>query len=108
MDSIAFATQAISQIKRDVDVFGHVGDKAFGLILPGVGTKQSHALVDRIVADLPKLAPKLGGYWPILHFGIAGVPDDARDLSTLFRASQIAMIEAASKNYTRIRFADMH
>jgi len=107
MNSLSLATQAISQIKRDVDVFGHVGDKAFGLILPGVGTNQSHALVDRIVADLPKLASKLGGHWPILHFGIAGVPDDARDLASLFHAAQSAMIHAASKNYTRIRSADL-
>lgn len=107
ISSLALATQAISQIKRDVDVFGHVGEKSFGLILPGVGTNQSHALVDRIVADLPKLAPKLGGCWPILHFGIAGVPDDARDLPSLFHAAQNAMIHAAFKNYTRIRCADM-
>ncbi len=107
MNSLSLATQAISQIKRDVDVFGHVGDKAFGLILPGVGTNQSHALVDRIVADLPKLASKLRGYWPILHFGIAGVPDDARDLASLFHAAQNAMIHAANKNYTRIRSADL-
>lgn len=107
MNALSLATQAISQIKRDVDVFGHVGDRAFGLILPGVGTNQSHALVDRIVADLPKLASKLGGYWPILHFGIAGVPDDARDLASLFHAAQNAMIHAAHKNYTRIRSADL-
>ena len=108
MSSLALATQAIAQIKRDVDVFGHVGDKSFGLILPGVGTNQSHALVDRIVADLPKLAPRLGGFWPILHFGIAGVPDDARDVPSLFQAAQTAMLHAANKNYTRIRSADMH
>jgi hypothetical protein len=107
MASLALATQAIMQIKRDVDIFGHVGDKAFGLVLPGVGTNQSHALVDRIVADLPKLAPKLGGYWPILHFGIAGVPQDARDLPSLMKAAQEAMLHAANKNYTRIRSADM-
>lgn len=107
MASLAIATQSISQIKRDVDMFGHVGDKAFGLILPGVGTNQSMALVDRIVAELPKLAPKLGGKWPILHFGIAGVPQDARDLPTLVQVAQQAMIQAAEKNYTRIRCSEM-
>lgn len=107
MASLAIATQTISQIKRDVDMFGHVGDKAFGLILPGVGTNQSMALVDRIVAELPKLAPKLGGKWPILHFGIAGVPQDARDLPSLMQAAQQAMIQAAEKNYTRIRCSEM-
>lgn len=107
MSSIGLATQAIAKIKRDVDIFGHVGDRSFGLILPGVGTNQSQALVDRIMTDLPKLAPKLGGYWPILHFGIAGVPHDARDLPSLMNAAQAAMIEAANKNYTRIRSADM-
>lgn len=107
MTSIGLATQAIAKIKRDVDIFGHVGDRAFGLILPGVGTNQSQALVDRIMADLPKLAAKLGGYWPILHFGIAGVPHDARDLPSLMNAAQTAMIEAANKNYTRIRSADL-
>jgi len=107
MQSLALATQAVSTIKRDVDIFGHVGDKSFGLILPGVGANQSCALVERICADLPKLAPKLGGYWPILHFGIAGVPQDARDLPSLMKSAQEAMIEAASKNYTRIRCSDM-
>jgi len=107
MASLAIAMQTIGTIKRDVDMFGHVGDKAFGLILPGVGTNQSMALVDRIVAELPKLAPQLGGKWPILHFGIAGVPQDARDLPSLMKAAQLAMMEAADKNYTRIRSSEM-
>jgi hypothetical protein len=107
MPSLALACQTISQIKRDVDMFGHVGDKAFGLILPGVSTNQSMALVDRIVAELPKLAPKLGGKWPILHFGIAGVPQDARDLPSLMKAAQEAMIAASDKSYTRIRCSEM-
>lgn len=107
MASLAIATQTICQIKRDVDMFGHVGDKTFGLILPGVGTNQSMALVDRIVAELPKLAPQLGGKWPICHFGIAGVPQDARDLPSLMQAAQQAMLQAAEKNYTRIRCSEM-
>ncbi|MBX9667344.1 MAG: DUF4388 domain-containing protein [Candidatus Obscuribacterales bacterium] len=107
MKSVMLATTAISQIKRDVDLFGHFGDKCFGLILPGVNTTQSVALVDRIVADLPKLAPKLGGCWPILHFGVAGVPGDARDVVSLMNAAQKAMVEAADRSYTRILYSEM-
>lgn len=107
MSALASATQAVNQVKREVDILGHVGDKSFGLILPGVNSSQSLALVDRIVAELPKLAPKLGGYWPILHFGIAGVPADARDLQSLVRGTQEAMIEAARRNYSRIRVSEM-
>ncbi len=107
MKSVMLATTAISQIKRDVDLFGHFGDKCFGLILPGVSTSQSVALVDRIVADLPKLAPKLGGCWPILHFGVAGVPGDARDVVSLMNAAQKAMKEAADRSYTRILYSEM-
>lgn len=107
IEQLSIVTQTVCQIKRDVDMFGHIGDRGFGLILPGVGTNQSMALVDRIVAELPKLAPKLGGKWPICHFGIAGVPQDARDLPALMDAAQQAMLQAADKNYTRIRFSEL-
>jgi hypothetical protein len=96
-------TSALNKIKREVDMLGHFGTCAFGLLLPTVDGYQAASLVDRINAELPASAPQLGRYKPSLHFGIASVPYDATDLIGLVQTSQRAMFDAASLNLLKVQ-----
>ncbi|MBX9950648.1 MAG: DUF4388 domain-containing protein [Candidatus Obscuribacterales bacterium] len=94
----ALLTEAVRNIKRDVDMFGHFGDRAFGLLLPGVESHQACVLAGRINRDLVKMKPDLARYEPCLHFGIASAPQDATDMDSLAKAAQVAMFIAALHN----------
>lgn len=107
-DSMASLMGALNQMRRDVDMFGHFGERGFGFILPMVDGAQACGLVDRIAHSLPASVPHLAQYAPVLHFGIASVPGDAKDVPTLVAASQQAMMEAAKRNVTRLRFAEIN
>jgi hypothetical protein len=95
-------TEAVTNIKRDVDMFGHFGDRAFGLLLPGIESHQACVLADRINRDLVKLKPDLAQYEPCLHFGIASAPQDATDMEGLAKAAQLAMFIAALHNELKV------
>lgn len=107
IESVALITQALNKMRREVDILGHFGERSFAFILPGVESSQGCGLVDRIAATLPQCIPELAHYAPILHFGIASVPQDAQDLTGLVAGGQRAMLEAAKRNVTRIRFIEI-
>ncbi len=94
-------TGAVSRIKRDVDMFGHFGKQAFGLLLPNVDSNQACLLVDRINSDLLHLTPDLRQYNVSLHFGLASVPQDTSEVNGLVKAAQVAMFHATSNNLLR-------
>lgn len=100
-------TTAVNDTKREVDVFGHFGDRMFALILPQVAASQAGALVDRIIKDLPERAPELAEFQPAFHFGIASVPQDRQDIAGLVSAAQQAMFEAVRRNLARVEFSQM-
>lgn len=106
-ESVAAITRALDNTCREVDVFGHFGERGFAFILPNVDSNQACGLVDRIATSLPQQIPQLAEYAPILHFGIASVPTDAKDLQTLISSAQQAMFEAAKRNVTRVRFVEL-
>lgn len=106
-EACAVLTRAISQIKRDVDMFGHFGDRSFGLLLPMVETQQACNLVVRIDSELAKMQEAAGTLKPVLHFGLASVPQDATDLHGLVKAAQLAMIEAANRKVLKIEATEL-
>ncbi|MGD9685015.1 MAG: DUF4388 domain-containing protein [Candidatus Obscuribacterales bacterium] len=101
-EEIRMVTGAINRIKREVDIIGHLGERGFGLILPGVNSAQAANLIDRIMSELPQQAQGLAAYQPALHFGLATVPFDSKELADLLAAAQGAMIVACQKNVTRL------
>ncbi len=107
IESVALITKALNKMRREVDILGHFGERSFAFILPGVESSQGCGLVDRIAATLPQCIPELAHYAPILHFGIASVPQDAQDLMGLVAGGQRAMLEAARRNVTRVRFIEI-
>jgi hypothetical protein len=107
IESVALITRALNQMRREVDILGHFGERSFAFILPGVESTQGCGLVDRIATTLPQCIPELANYAPILHFGIASVPQDAQDLTGLVAGGQRAMLEAAKRNVTRVRHIEI-
>jgi hypothetical protein len=107
VESVALITKALNKMRREVDILGHFGERSFAFILPGVESSQGCGLVDRIAATLPQCIPELAHYAPILHFGIASVPQDAQDLIGLVAGGQRAMLEAARRNVTRVRYIEI-
>ncbi len=107
MDMVSLFTRTINQLRRDVDLFGHFGDRGFAFVLPNVESAQASSLAERIVETLPEDLPQFSEYSPALHFGIASVPKDATDLAKVVAAAQEAMFEAASRKITYLRFSDL-
>lgn len=104
---VALTTSAIGKIKHDVDIFGHFGEKGYGLILPNSNSGLAATLVDKITTNLSKFAPELAQTRPTFYFGIASVPNDAKNIETLVANTQKAMQEAVKKNVTRVLFTDI-
>ena len=107
ISAVAMLTGAVEKIKREVDMFGLFGTSTFAIVLPYANSSQSCQFVDRLVADLPQLAPGLAEFRPVLYCGIANVPQDARELRALVQSSQLAMLEAVKSNVVRMRFCEM-
>lgn len=96
-----FVTRTVSQIKRDVDVFGHFGSRAYGLLLPNIESNQACLLVDRINKDLFEANPALKESGVALHFGLASVPGDTSEINGLVKAAQVSMFHATSNKLLR-------
>ncbi|MBI2810574.1 MAG: DUF4388 domain-containing protein [Candidatus Melainabacteria bacterium] len=94
-------TATVSRIKRDVDVFGHFGPRAFALLLPNVESNQACLLVDRINSELLEITPDLKQHNISLHFGLASVPGDTSEINGLVKAAQVAMFHATSNQLLR-------
>lgn len=94
-------TATVSRIKRDVDVFGHFGPRAYALILPNVESNQACLLVDRINSELSEISTDLKDHNVTLHFGLASVPGDTSEINGLVKAAQVAMFHATSNQLLR-------
>jgi len=94
-------TTTVSRIKRDVDVFGHFGTRAYALLLPNIESNQACLLVDRISKDLLEVNPTLKESGVALHFGLASVPGDTSEINGLVKAAQVSMFHATSNRLLR-------
>ena len=86
--------QKIDDVRRDVDIFGQLGDKVYGFILPNIESADARNLAKRIQGGLAEIVPDVTVWKPRLLFGIASVPQDARDLASLIKGAQLALTEA--------------
>lgn len=94
-------TAAVGRIKRDVDIFGHFGTRAYALLLPNVESDQACLLVDRINRELVDMSAELKEYEVSLHFGLASVPGDTSEINGLVKAAQVAMFHATTNKLLR-------
>lgn len=85
----------IDELRREVDILGHFGDRTFALLLPSVRAEACHGFIQRIGNNL---AADLAQHKLMMHFGIACAPVDATELSNLILAAQMAMKSAFDRN----------
>ncbi len=102
IDEVCQIIRAVEKVKREVDLFGHFGDRSYALLLPRVDSARTTILVDRIHAKLPEMVPGLGDKKPFLHFGLASAPVDAASLALLVKTAHANMNEAAEKGLHRL------
>lgn len=106
MKAVNMTIGAIGRIKSEVDIFGHFGDKGYALIMPSSDSHQASLLVDKITTNLTKFSPELSQYRPVLHFGIASVPKDAKNIQGLMNCAQVSMVEASKRGITRLTYGE--
>ena len=78
-------------VRREVDMFGHFGERTYALLLTNVLPEQASVLADRIGAQITKDLPAFAASGMSMHFGIAGAPTDAVEVVTLAMGAQQAM-----------------
>ena len=101
---VAMVVNAVNRLKNETDILGHLGEMAYMLIVPDSNTAQAAQLIDNICTRFSSAAPELGSRKPMLHFGVASIPGDTRDLKTLVAVSQQAMFKAVSAHINRVKF----
>lgn len=106
-DEVIKIAKTIEGVTREVDNFGHFGEKGFGIILPSVRCEQATSLCSRIINELPSKHPELSSYNPTIHFGLASVPYDEKDLPTLVSTAQKAMLSAVEQNIAFVQAQDL-
>lgn len=97
----------VDNLRREVDVFGHFGDRTFALLLPNVDPEQAAGLADRLNRELAGLLSPESGAPLALHFGIAGAPLDATELSALSMAAQMAMKASVDAGCLRTLYSQL-
>ncbi len=102
IEDVCQIIRAVEKVKREVDLFGHFGDRSFALLLPRVDSARTCVLVDRIHERLPEMVPTLAEAKPTIHFGLASAPADAATLSLLVKTAHANMQEAAGKGLHRL------
>ena len=103
IEDVCQIIRAVEKVKRDVDLFGHFGDRSFALLLPRVDSARTCILVDRINERLPQMVPALAANGPKLYFGLATAPTDAASLAPLVKVAHEKMQAAAGQGLHRLQ-----
>jgi hypothetical protein len=107
MDKLLKIIHQIDNLRREVDVFGHFGDRAYALLLPNVSPEQASVLVERINTELDSVLNAPGQPRLTMHFGLAAAPADATEVSALSLGAQQAMKAAADASILKTIFSQM-
>lgn len=107
VEAVRQSINAIKKIKSKLELFGHFGERGYALIMPDSNSNQAVQLVDKITTNITKFAPDLKQIRPVFFFGIASVPNDAQNVSSLMNSAQVAMLEASKRGVTRIQFSEL-
>jgi GGDEF domain-containing protein len=102
------AIRRIMEAKRKLDVVGYFDDNNCAILLPETDAAGACVFANRVIALMKKtaLSPALEGAQLLHAFGIAAVPDDARELDTLIAAVRVAMNKARMMGAPIIVYSD--
>jgi len=100
----------IHAIKRKIDVLGHFETLDYGLILPFTDTIGGALVAQRIIETV-LAATKDKGFDPLsikIAIGVAGIPEDCKDLALLITAAKEARKRAKQSASAIMLFKNLH
>lgn len=109
LSALQQAVNVINSAKRTLDLLAHFEAFGYALLLPNTETPSAAMLAHRIMEMLR--TSNLGGgassQGAALAFGIAGIPEDCRDMGLLLSAAKASKLVAQRNNYPIVMFRDM-
>ncbi len=109
VQALAEASKRINNLKRSIDIMAHFETFNYGLLLPNTETASAAILCHRILEVLngSPLMMGMDQRKAALSFGIAGVPEDCRDISLLLSAAKVAKNVAQQSEFPIVMFKDL-
>lgn len=109
VQALAEATKRINNLKRTIDLMAHFETFNYGLLLPNTELASAAILCHRILEVLngSPLMMGMDQRRAAVSFGIAGVPEDCRDISLLLSAAKVAKNVAQQSEFPIIMFKDL-
>jgi hypothetical protein len=106
---VAEVARRIGSVKRNIDILAHFETLHYAMILPGTETASAAILGHRIVEVLTatSLTSELATRRLALAFGIAGIPEDCRDVGLLLSAAKVAKNVAQQSDFSIVMFKDL-
>ncbi len=109
VQALAEANKRINNIKRNIDLMAHFETFNYALLLPNTETASAAILCHRILEVLngSPLMMGMDQRKAALSFGIAGIPEDCRDISLLLSAAKVAKNVAQQSEFPIVMFKDL-
>jgi diguanylate cyclase (GGDEF)-like protein len=100
---IAVAELAIKSLANKGKAYRYGGEE-FALLLPNLSVEEAVGLAERIRKDIEKTTVSSKSLKVTVSFGIASVPDHAKNSKTLLERADAALYEAKNMGRNRVRF----
>ncbi len=99
----------IGVVKRSIDVLAHFETLHYAMLLPNTETASAAILAHRILEVLTdtSLTSNLATRKLAMAFGIAGIPEDCREVGLLLSAAKVAKNIAQKSEFPIIMFKDL-
>ncbi len=107
VQATAEMAKRIGNVKRSIDTLAHFETLNYALLLPNTETASAAILAHRILEVLTGSALVPGGRKLAVAFGIAGIPEDCRDVGLLLSAAKVAKNVAQRSEFPIIMFKDL-
>lgn len=109
VQAVAEAARRIEGVKRSIDVLAHFETLNYALLLPNTEPTSGVVLGHRMLEVL-RSSSLVAGMDPqslAVNMGIAGIPEDCRDVGLLLSAAKVAKNVAQKSEFPIIKFKDL-
>jgi hypothetical protein len=107
--AVAEVARRIGAVKRNIDILAHFEALHYAMLLPNTETASAAILGHRCLEVLTatSLTSELATRRLAVAFGIAGIPEDCRDVGLLLSAAKVAKNLAQQSDFPIIMFKDL-
>jgi len=107
--AVAEVARRIGNVKRNIDILAHFEALHYAMLLPNTETASAAILGHRCLEVLTatSLTSELATRRLALAFGIAGMPEDCREIGLLLSAAKVAKNVAQQSDFPIIMFKDL-